>query len=120
MDEDEDAQTEQQLVLQEKARKEEELKVLEELLAEGYESPVHPRFTLARTPPSSFGPSPSSSLAPGDGGSQSAKRNLTSPEEVQDAVRRRVEALPSAPAVHSGPHPPIELWSVAISVPCAW
>ncbi|KAI8419673.1 hypothetical protein MSG28_008366 [Choristoneura fumiferana] len=92
MDEDEDAQTEQQLVLQEKARKEEELKVLEELLAEGYESPVHPRFTLARTPPSSFGPTPSSSLAPGDGGSQSAKRNLTSPEEVQDAVRRRVEA----------------------------
>lgn len=72
------------LLLDEMRKKEEELLALEELRRE---SGFIPRRPLARTPPSRF--SAIESEAPAQA---STKRVLSSPEEVQEAVRRRVQA----------------------------
>lgn len=85
MEEDEDRAIEQSLIEDEMARKEEELRVLQELSTE---SGFTPRQSLARTPPSGFAtpPNPLPAQLP----TGKSKRALSSPEEVQEAVRRRV------------------------------
>ncbi|XP_028164204.1 uncharacterized protein LOC114355521 isoform X2 [Ostrinia furnacalis] len=72
------------LIADEMARKEEELRILEEMAAE---SGFAPRQSLQRTPPSGFTTPPPSGMAPS--GSQVAKRPLTSPEDVAEEVGRR-------------------------------
>lgn len=66
---------------EELARKQEELDALMEL---GAEAGFTPRQSLARTPPQASSQTPPPSVP-------TAKRPLSSPEEVQDAVRRRVQ-----------------------------
>ena len=75
-------------------RKAEELRVLAEMRLEGG---FTPRASLARTPPKGFSTPPEHSellvdlaTPPSDAPPTTSKRTLSSPEEVQEAVRRRL------------------------------
>ncbi|CAD0193883.1 unnamed protein product [Chrysodeixis includens] len=106
MDEDE---KEQMLLAQELARREEEIETLKEMMGGAVStSPFQPRASLARTPPGSFSPAPAPRTAtvaatpsptPAPQQEVSQKRHLSSPEEVQEAVRRRTAKRSTAPPI---------------------
>ncbi|CAB3252397.1 unnamed protein product [Arctia plantaginis] len=78
--------------------REEEMKVLEEMSAE---AGFRPRQSLQRTPPSHFGHSSPQQDQQLTAATASGKRPLASPQEVQEAVRRRIQAArrPAVPPV---------------------
>lgn len=112
MDEDERLRRQQQLISDELSRKELEIETLKEMMGEPVEdSPFKPRASLARTPPGSFSPAAQGSRTPQQPiSSQPSKRVLSSPEEVQEAVRRRTAKKSAAPPIGgiltSGPAAP--------------
>lgn len=85
----------QRLLEQQMLEKEREMEVLQEL---SQEAGFRPRASLQRTPPHAFSspppPPPAEQLPP------TAKRPLASPQEVQEAVRRRVASRrPQVPPI---------------------
>ncbi|CAB3258317.1 unnamed protein product [Arctia plantaginis] len=78
--------------------REEEMRVLEEMSAE---AGFRPRQSLQRTPPSHFRHSSSDQDQQPTAATASGKRPLASPQEVQEAIRRRIQAArrPAAPPV---------------------
>lgn len=89
-DEEEDFRAQRSLIEQELHNRELELEALREI---GRESGFAPRASLARTPPQGFS-TPPVFIASGLG----SKRLLSSPEEVQEAVRRRVQTRRAEPS----------------------
>ncbi|KAJ0171854.1 hypothetical protein K1T71_012617 [Dendrolimus kikuchii] len=90
MDEEEDRSRERELFERELVQKELELESLKELIGES--SPFATRMSLARSPPGTPVPTVSGAIQDTQGGPTvgATKRHLCSPEEVQEAVRRRV------------------------------
>ena len=94
---DEDAQAKEKALIEATIRaKEEELQALDELRREGG-GLFQPRLSLARTPPQAFSTPPLSLMDSSPPCAETPllpqageKRHLASPEEVQEAMRRRV------------------------------
>ncbi|CAK1602621.1 unnamed protein product [Parnassius mnemosyne] len=104
MEEEDTGGTERQLIEDELARKQAELEELEQMRRE---AGFTPRSSLRRTPPQGFSTPPVPYSIPAAASTSMAKRPLTSPEDVQETVRRRVaekrSAIPPVSGILSRP-----------------